>query len=189
MLRAARPVRRRRVLPACIALATLACAASSPAPEASPPDPSPPSPLEEASTSTPGPSRVAGDVLEIVLSFGEAADLDLFVTGPDAETVYFGNSPARNGARLLADRRCDAAAPRREVVRMPAPAPGRYRVGVEYARSCRFRREVVDYAVRVTGPSLERHFESEIAPGRFEAVAFEFVLPPDSGTENAPDPR
>ena len=110
------------------------------------------------------------------LSFDDQADLDLFVTGPDQETVYFGNNPSLGGGRLLVDVRCDNDAPRVEVVRFAAPERGRYRIGVEYARSCRFRREPAAYRIEIDAPELNRSSEGSIAPGRFVPLALEFEL-------------
>src|SRR5262245_1845234 len=54
--------------------------------------------------------------LRVERHFGAEADLDLYVTDPLQETVYFANSPTRRGGRLEQDLRCDAATPRSEVV-------------------------------------------------------------------------
>ena len=138
--------------------------------------------VREASTSlAQAPVRPAG-TLEIRLEFGEQADLDLFVTDPDQETVYFGNNPSRTGGQLEGDVRCQAPAPRIEVVRYANPRPGRYRVGVEYNRSCLFRREPADYRIDVRADGFERTLGARIEPGRFEHKALEFslevVIPP-----------
>lgn len=116
------------------------------------------------------------NALEIRLAFDDQADLDLFVTGPDQETVYFGNNPSLSGGRLLRDVRCDSEAPRVEVVRFANPEPGRYRIGIEYARSCRFRREPAAYRIDIDAPELSRSSEGSIAPGRFVPLALELEL-------------
>ena len=76
--------------------------------------------------------------LRVELVFGAGADLDLYVTDPAQETVYFANTPlAGSGGRLEADLRCDAAAtPRIETVVFASAPPGRYRVGVDRAGTC-----------------------------------------------------
>lgn len=71
------------------------------------------------------------------LAFGADADLDLYVTDPAQETVYFANSPSRSGGALAEDVRCGAPEPRVEVVHFPDPKPGVYRVGVDYPEHCR----------------------------------------------------
>jgi hypothetical protein len=75
----------------------------------------------------PGPGEI-----RVRLVFGEAADLDLYVTDPLQETVYFANSPSRSGGRLERDVRCGEPLPRIETIEFAATAPGRYRVGVDF---------------------------------------------------------
>ncbi|MCP4908886.1 MAG: hypothetical protein GY910_28245 [bacterium] len=98
------------------------------------------------------------------------------MTDPDQETVYFGNNPSRGGGRLLADVRCRARTPRAEIVRFTAPKPGRYRVGVEYHRSCFFRREAISFRIDIRSDSVGRTHSGEITPGRFESKVLEFMF-------------
>lgn len=119
--------------------------------------------------------------LEIHLEFGTEADLDLFVTDPRSETVYFGNNPSLGGGVLDRDVRCDSAAPRRETVRFTAPSPGRYRVGVSYDRACRFRRLDAGFRVEIRGPGIGLEVEGEIVPLDFQPVVLEFEV-----TDEAP---
>jgi hypothetical protein len=115
----------------------------------------------------PAPTPQAG-VLRVSLVFGEDADLDLYVTDPAQETVYYGNTPSRaTGGLLEADLGCDAPAPRVETVRFEAPQPGRYRVGVDHAERCRPGRAAARFRILVedAGGRLER--EGEIALGEF----------------------
>lgn len=133
--------------------------------------------------------RPAG-ALDIRLVFGDAADLDLFVTDPTQETLYFGNDPARNGGRLDLDQRCGSAAPRIETARFEPPRAGRYRVGVSYDRSCRFRRRPASFAIEVEADMLSLSHAGEIEPGRFEAIVLEFDwpgVPPRVVQERAPE--
>ena len=75
--------------------------------------------------------------LSVRLAFGQAADLDLYVTGPLEEAVYYANTPSAIGGALGEDRRCVHDAPRVETIRFEAPLmPGRYRVGVDYPHAC-----------------------------------------------------
>ena len=85
-------------------------------------------------------------------------------------------SPSLGGGVLSKDVRCDAAAPRTEVVTFRDARPGRYRVGVEYAQSCALRRRNAPYRLEVLAGEASWHAESEIAPGSFDNVALEFVL-------------
>jgi hypothetical protein len=72
----------------------------------------------------------------VQLAFGKEADLDLYVTDPLLDTVYFARHESRTGGRISADVRCDTAGPRIEEVRFDAPWPGRYRVGVDHPMRC-----------------------------------------------------
>ena len=78
----------------------------------------------------------ASGSLRIRLAFGEAADLDLFVSDPLQETVYFANDASKSGGTLLSDQRCGSPGPRVEVVEWPEPPPGRYRIGIDFPKGC-----------------------------------------------------
>lgn len=118
--------------------------------------------------------------LSIRLAFDEVADLDLFVTDPSQESVYFANSPTRSGGRLIDDRRCSDPAPRIEVIHFPDPIVGRYRVGVDFHGHCEQRARAGSaaveglYIVRVEegGRVLERR--GMLIPGQFEVIVLEF---------------
>lgn len=124
-------------------------------------------------------SDVSGGLL-VRLAFDESADLDLFVTDPMQESVYFANSPSRSGGRLIDDRRCDDPSPRVEEVHFSEPPSGRYRVGVDFHGRCRdgsSGREAGEeglYVVRIEegGRVLDR--AGMLAPGRFEVIVIEF---------------
>jgi hypothetical protein len=115
--------------------------------------------LEAALAATPPP---AAGALRVQLAFGAEADLDLYVTDPLAETIYFANERAAGGGRLVADARCDSKSPRIEQIVFAAPQPGRYRVGVDYMvyrAQCGAQPEVVAYVLAIddaTGRRLER---------------------------------
>lgn len=124
-------------------------------------------------TPAPRPDRT----VEIQLLFGAEADLDLFVTDPDYEEVYFANSPSRLGGELDADRRCEDPAPRTETVRFdPAPA-GRYRVTVDFPRRCQAGVERVPYRVVVDVGSERQEVEDVLDFGTTEHVVLEFDVP------------
>jgi len=95
------------------------------------------------------PAPLAPGALRVRLAFGAGADLDLYVTDPLQETVYFANNPSRAGGRLERDLRCDDSAPRIETVTFPDPHPGVYRVGVDFPESCERSRDPVAFAVVV----------------------------------------
>jgi hypothetical protein len=131
---------------AALALAS-ACASGPPKPPPAPPPPE----WSEALTARADALEAAlralppGDPAELVvrLAFEDGADLDLYVSDPLAETVYYANTPVRSGGALDADRRCEAPAggveapgDRVETVRFAAPLAGPYRVGVDFQHRC-----------------------------------------------------
>jgi hypothetical protein len=118
--------------------------------------------------------------LSVRVAFDDVADLDLFVTDPMQESVYFANSPTRSGGRLIEDRRCLDPAPRVETVHFPNPIRGRYRVGVDFHRRCEdtsasgaARNEGV-YVVRVDEGERVLERSGMIVPGQFEVIVIEF---------------
>ena len=115
----------------------------------------------------------AGSV-RVRLFFGDAADLDLYVTDPFQETVYFANTPARSGGALREDLRCTAAAPRTETVVFPDAPAGRYRVGVDYPERCRRAPDPIPYRIVVEADGMRRDQPGEIGFGHFEGVVIEF---------------
>ena len=135
---------------------------------------------------SPPPRQAAS--LQIRLVFGAEADVDLFVTDPDLETVYFGNNPSLGGGVLAEDIRCNAVTPRAEVVTFRHARPGRYRVGVEHARRCKRLRLPVPYRVEVLADESNWSVEGEIAPGAFDNRVLEFDLRGSVATRVEPRP-
>lgn len=72
--------------------------------------------------------------LVVTLAWSAPVDLDLYVTLPSGETIYYAN-PRQAFVR---DARCadGATGPRSEEVRWRTPAPGRYRLGVDFPEAC-----------------------------------------------------
>jgi len=116
--------------------------------------------------------------LQVALVFGDAADLDLYVTDPVQETVYFANSPSRSGGSLEADRRCDAPAPRVEVVRYEWPRAGRYRVGVDYPERCRAANDPIPFLVIIDAHGQRHERRGTIELGQFQSIVVEAILAP-----------
>ena len=111
--------------------------------------------------------------LRVRLAFPARADLDLFVTDPAHETVYFANSPSRSGGQLERDVRCDDPAPRVETVVFPDAAPGRYRVGVDYPKPCEGHEGEASFVVAVDGRGPTETRQGRIAPGIFQPIVLE----------------
>lgn len=133
----------------------------------------------QAALAEPAPTDLSSGLL-VRLAFDDVADLDLFVTDPLQEAVYFANSPTRSGGRLVEDRRCNDPSPRVETVHFPAPIAGRYRVGVDFHGRCQetsvsgAAKDEGLYVVRVEegGRILER--SGMLTPERFEVIVIEF---------------
>jgi len=126
----------------------------------------------------PAPAALPRGALRVQLVFGEAADLDLYVTDPALETVYFANTPSTRGGELEADVRCDTPAPRVETVTFTAAAVGRYRVGVDFPARCRRSADEAAYVVRIEGGGLNRLARGTLRFGRFEPSVLEFFIEP-----------
>jgi len=139
-------------------LLALACA-SEVVPSAPPIDPAPPG------------------AVRVRLVFGEDADLDLYVTGPAQESVYFGNRTSRDGGELLADQRCDATSPRVETIAFARATPGRYRVGVDFMIRCARNVDSARFELiaELPGePPIHQHGEAHF--GAFAPRTLEFEL-------------
>lgn len=131
--------------------------------------------LEAALSRAPAP---AAGALRVRLAFGAAADLDLYVTDPLDETIYFANERAAGGGRLVADARCDTPAPRIEEVAFPGAAAGRYRVGVDYMvyrAACGEQPPVVAYVIAIEGPEGRRFARGLARRGIFDARVLELT--------------
>ncbi|MDP6980726.1 MAG: hypothetical protein QF570_19350 [Myxococcota bacterium] len=137
--------------------------------------------IREALTGPPSPALPGG--LVVRLGFDGAADLDLFVTDPTQESVYFANTPTRSGGTLVDDRRCDDASPRVEAVHFPDPMAGRYRVGVDFHKICGESALSTDerkqglYIVRVDTGAHVLTRTGMVTPGHFEVIVIEFEVP------------
>ncbi|HEY8156168.1 MAG TPA: PPC domain-containing protein [Myxococcota bacterium] len=133
-----------------------------------------PAPLLAPPRTPPAPGE-----LRVSLVFGEGADLDLYLTDPSQETVYYANSPSQaSGGRLEADLRCDDPAPRVETVVFASAPPGRYRVGVDSAETCPGGADSQPFLVTVEAPGGERReLRGEVPRGRFLPRVLEFSLP------------
>jgi len=126
-----------------------------------------------------GPSAAAAP-LTVQLAFGASADLDLYVTDPLGEAVYYANTPSDVGGALIEDRRCVHAAPRVETVRFTAPlTPGRYRIGVDYPHACADAlAATVPFVIQVDGPGGRERSRGLARYRVFEPIVLEFEIDP-----------
>ena len=136
--------------------------------------------LNESSTV---PNTVAGSELRIQLAFESTVDLDLYVTDPLLETVYFANQKSVSGGRIIEDVRCEENTERGvriEEIRFTHPYAGRYRVGVDFPERCNGGGDPAAYAVSVSGNSKQHAAHGIAHLKQFEVVVLEFDLANDS---------
>src|SRR3989449_11108586 len=91
---------------------------------------SPPPPAASPEPPRPG--------VTVTLRWTAAVDLDLYVTDPALETVYFANPRTESGGILERDARCAEREPREQVerARRASPPPRRDRGGVGFLQTC-----------------------------------------------------
>ncbi len=114
--------------------------------------------------------------LSVQLAFESNADLDLYVTGPLLETVYFANHNSKSGGSIDEDVRCDTEGERLEEIRFENPLPGRYRVGVDFPEGCEEGILMAPYAVQVLHNGESQQVFGTVDLQRFEVVVLEFEL-------------
>jgi hypothetical protein len=119
-----------------------------------------------------------GPGVTVQLAFGAAADLDLYVTDPLLDTVYFARHETRTGGRISADVRCDTTGPRIEEVRFDEPWAGLYRVGVDYPQRCDGAPAPAPAAYAVTAHVDGETYQAtgSVALEQFQIVVLEFEL-------------
>jgi hypothetical protein len=100
------------------------------------------------------PQAAAGELV-VRLAFEPGADLDLYVSDPLEETVYYANTPVRSGGALDEDLRCPHAQGN-ETVRFAAPLAGRYRVGVDFPQRCESEERFVPWVVSIDAKGERR---------------------------------
>jgi hypothetical protein len=119
--------------------------------------------------------------LSVLLTWSAPVDLDLYVTDPSAETVYFANTPTHSGARLLRDARCRDShsaltASRVEIADLPEPRPGRYRVGVDFIDDCSSKTERANFRVAVDFGGTHREAIGMVQLAQFQPIVMEFEI-------------
>ncbi len=133
--------------------------------------------LEEALAGGASESLAPG-AARVRLAFGSEADLDLYVTDPLSESLYFANTPIRSGGELDADQTCDDPAPRVETAMLSPASPGHYRVGVDFMTRCRRDTARVPFVVEVRAEGLRRVERGLIDFGHFQPQVLQFEIEP-----------
>lgn len=126
--------------------------------------------------------------LVVRLMFDDNVDLDLYVTDPLLETVYFARHDSRTGGRIVSDVRCDTSGPRVEEIRFPEPWSGRYRVGVDFPHRCdgSASRAPAPFAVAVSRDGrLLNEVHGLVEREFFEVRVLEFEIDNPAGTGQA----
>jgi hypothetical protein len=97
-----------------------------------------------------------GLALEVELKWQSPVDLDLFLTDPNGETVYFANRMAKSGAKMGQESGCaqlTEAGPFRETAKIPKAMLGRYRVSVDFIKDCGSKALSADFETILRGPN------------------------------------
>ena len=124
----------------------------------------------------------AGEDLVLHLSWQAPVDLDLFLTGPSGETIYFGNRKARTGYHINNETTCDTLAPtglHRESATIPHAAAGLYRVSVDYIFDCGSGIEDLNASVSFTNKSTSKTLGGKsfsVSLQKLKTVAWEFEV-------------
>jgi uncharacterized protein YfaP (DUF2135 family) len=122
--------------------------------------------------------------LRVALAWSAPVDLDLYLTDPTWETVYFANTPSRTGGHLLRDTRCHEVATDDhvfvEIAGISAALPGHYRVGVDFIDACTAARDPVGFRIIVDYGNQHRETTGTIQLATFQPIVLEFELHPDS---------
>jgi len=117
----------------------------------------------------------------VTLRWTAPVDLDLYVTDPVLETVYFANPRTASGGVLERDARCAGQGPgeQAERVRWTAPPAGRYRVGVDFLEACGGRLDEVAWSltVDVNGARREMTGRAQRAIRQPAVLEFEVAAP------------
>ncbi len=129
--------------------------------------------------------------VRVTLAWSADVDLDLYVTDPAQETVYFANTPSGSGGKLEHDTTCGAVASskpgstRTESVHWDRPPTGQYRIGVDFIDGCRSSADEVSFRIAVDLGDRRREKVGKIAKSRFEPVILEFDVPGEPNESRA----
>ena len=125
----------------------------------------------------------AGEEMVLELVWQVPVDLDLFVTGPEGETIYFGNRMARLGHQMIAESDCTAAseteAPYIERAQIPIAYSGTYRASIDFIKHCGAGESAVKAALKLMaadGTLIEQQDNITVEFQQLNTVAWEFEV-------------
>ncbi len=128
-------------------------------------------------------SPTEADKLLVTIQWNSRVDLDLFLTGPAGETIYFGNRKARAGYMMREESDCktigSSSNPYHETAFIPVARVGRYRVSVDYILSCGSDLTEVDATVFLFNDQTQAELGSEtfiVKRQELKTVAWEFEV-------------
>jgi len=132
----------------------------------------------------PGLAPIGVKGVRVSLLWSAPVDLDLYVTDPALESIYFANPRSETGGRLERDVTCGTVGAEEgrlieTVVWTDAP-PGRYRVGVDFIEPCSSPLEEVDFRVVAEANGTREERVAKVARQRFQPVVLEFDVPEKS---------
>jgi len=125
----------------------------------------------------------AGKQLSVEVSWSEPVDLDLFLTDPDGETVYFANRMARSGVAMgdmMGCKNIEAGPPPyTETIIIPSAAIGGYRVSVDYIKDCGSNSLQAEFEIRLVDPKTRMQLgqgQSSVKYRLLDTVSWEFEV-------------
>jgi len=112
--------------------------------------------------------------LKIRLAFDGDVDLDLYVTDPQMETVYFANHESKSGGEISDDLRCGGEGIRVEEISFVAPLRGEYRVGVDYPKHCLGLEAAAAHSIHVSYGSQNLAVQGTVELLKFDVIVMAF---------------